>query len=93
MFGSLLPRKEASIGCYANWSDGPRGFVGDPAYSNKTSGFNFDLQSDVARLTIFRKSLSSLGHYSAPEASLSHQLLITFDGRIRPAAVDVIGKT
>lgn len=32
---------------YASWSDGLKGFVGGPAYANKTSGFNFGLQAET----------------------------------------------
>ena len=32
---------------YANWSEALRGFVGGPAYLNKTSGFNFGLQAET----------------------------------------------
>jgi maltoporin len=32
---------------YANWSEGLRGFVGGPAYLNKTSGWNFGVQGET----------------------------------------------
>ena len=32
---------------YANWSEGLKGFVGGPAYLNKTSGFSFGLQAET----------------------------------------------
>jgi len=32
---------------YANWSDGLKGFVGGPAYLNKTSGWNFGVQGET----------------------------------------------
>lgn len=32
---------------YANWSDGLRGYVGGPAYKNRTSGWNFGVQAET----------------------------------------------
>jgi maltoporin len=32
---------------YANWSEGLKGFVGGPAYLNKTSGWNFGVQGET----------------------------------------------
>src|SRR3974390_1862227 len=32
---------------YANWSQGLEGYIGGPAYRNKTSGFNFGLQAET----------------------------------------------
>ncbi len=32
---------------YSNWSDGLKGYVGGPAYSNRTSGWNFGLQAET----------------------------------------------
>jgi maltoporin len=32
---------------YANWSEGLKGFVGAPAYLNKTSGWNFGVQGET----------------------------------------------
>jgi len=32
---------------YSNWSEGLKGFVGGPAYLNKTSGFSFGLQAET----------------------------------------------
>jgi len=32
---------------YANWSDGLKGYVGGPVYTNKTSGLSFGLQAET----------------------------------------------
>jgi maltoporin len=32
---------------YADWSDGLKGFVGGPAYVNKTAGWNFGVQGET----------------------------------------------